>query len=90
MGGDLGGGVAYVLRSWDSSGQQWLKLQFSGTGNGMDVTAEEGRRFEAPVAFRRAVAGVLRPGSVVIVTPESLKAGSPGSKLDVIKEEVGG
>lgn len=85
--GDLGGGVAYVLRAWDSSGQKWMKLQFSGSGQGMDVTAEEGRRFEAPIQFRRAVAGVLRPGSVIIVTPESLKAGSPGSKLDVIKED---
>ena len=86
VGGDLGGGVAYVLRAWDSTGQHWMKLQFSGSGQGMDVTASEGRRFEAPVEFRRAVAGVLRPGSVVIVTPESLKAGSPGSKLDIIKE----
>jgi len=85
--GDLGGGIAYVLRAWDSGGQKWMKLQFSGSGRGMDVSAEEGRRFEAPVGFRRAIAGVLRPGSVVIVTPESLKAGSTGSKLDVIKQD---
>ncbi|QIK95488.1 L,D-transpeptidase family protein [Sphingomonas sp. HDW15A] len=86
--GDLGGGLAYVLRAWDTTGQHWMKLQFSGHGAGMDVSAEEGRRFEAPAGFRHAVAGVLRPGSVVIVTPESLKAGSPGQKLDVIKDDV--
>ena len=88
--GSLGGGIAYVLRAWDSSGQHWMKLQFSGSGQGMDVDAAEGRQFEAPVAFRRAVGGVLNRGSVVIVTPESLKAGSPGSRLDVIKEDSGG
>ena len=88
--GDLGGGFAYVLRSWDNEGQHWMKLQFSGSGQGMDVAADEGRRFEAPVAFRRAVAGVLNRGSVVIITPESLGAGSPGQELDVIKDDVAG
>jgi hypothetical protein len=83
--GDLGGGFAYVLRAWDETGQHWMKLRFSGAGQGMEVSSDEGRRFEAPVGFRHAVSKVLRPGSVVIVTPESLKAGSPGQKLDIIK-----
>lgn len=88
--GDLGGGMAYVLRAWDKSGQHWIKLRFSGTGEGMEVGPDEGRRFEAPTLFRHAVAGVLRPGSVVIITPESLQAGSPGQKIDVIKDEPAG
>ena len=79
--------MAYVLRAWDASGQHWLKLQFAGVGQGMEVTAEEGKRFEAPAKFRYDVATVLRPGSVVIVTPESLRAGSTGSSATVIEED---
>jgi hypothetical protein len=79
--------MAYVLRQWDSSGQHWLKLQFAGSGEGMSVSPGEGKRFEAPAKFRYDVATVLRPGSVVIVTPESLLAGSTGSSATVIEEE---
>lgn len=82
-------GMAYVLRSWDNNGKHWLRLKFSGAGEGMDVGANEIARFDAPARFRQAVAAAVRPGSVVIVTPESLKAGSPGSQLDVIKEDDG-
>src|SRR5215213_9909392 len=81
-------GVAYVLSSWDNSGKHWLKLKFSGAGGGMDVGAGETDRFDAPAGFRRAVAAEVRPGSVVIVTPETLKAGSPGTQLDVTKENA--
>jgi hypothetical protein len=82
--------MAYVLRAWDNSGQHWLKLQFAGAGKGMEVGAGEGKRFETPDLFRRALASVLRPGSVVIVTPESLRAGSTGRKQTVIEEDEPG
>ena len=74
--------------AWDSTGQHWLKLQFSGEGHGMEVGADEGKRFEAPVMFRHDVATVLRPGSVVIVTPQSLSAGSTGREQMVIEEDA--
>jgi hypothetical protein len=82
--------MAYVLRAWDDSGQHWLKLKFSGSGEGMSVGAGEGKRFEAPAQFRYDVATVLRPGSVVIVTPESLRAGSTGTSATVIDSDPGG
>ena len=85
--GSLQGGMAYVLRAWDKDGQHWLKLQFSGAGESMEVTAEEKGRFEAPVAFRRDVAAALRPGSVIIVTPDSLTAGSTGRSQTVIDND---
>ena len=81
--------TAYVLRAWDAAGLHWLKLQFAGSGGAMEVGSDEGKRFETPVKFRRDIQTVLRPGSVVIVTPESLKSGSTGSKIDVIKEDTG-
>lgn len=53
----------------------------------MEVSSDEGKRFEAPVMFRHDVATVLRPGSVVIVTPQSLMAGSTGRQQMVIEED---
>ena len=82
--GALDNGMAYVLRAWDSSGPHWLKLQFSGAGETMDVSQEEKNRFDAPYAFRQAVAASMKLGSVIIVTPESLTAGSPGRAQTVI------
>jgi len=82
--------MAYVLRAWDSTGQHWLKLQFAGAGEGMEVTKGEGKRFEAPVKFRYDVGTVLRPGSVIIVTPESLSSGSTGRSQTVIEDEPAG
>lgn len=85
--GPLTGAMAYVLHAWDSTGQHWLKLQFSGSGEGMEVPPGEGKRFEAPDGFRHVVQTVLRPGSLVIVTPQSLRAGSPGRSQVVIEDD---
>jgi hypothetical protein len=87
--GPVDGGWAYALRAWDASGQHWLKLQFSGPGQGMEVQPGEGDRFDAPWDFRHKVQTVLRPGSIVIVTPQPLGAGSPGSELTVIENDPG-
>ncbi len=85
--GQLSAATAYVLKSWDQTGKHWLKLQFSGAGKSIEVGPAEVNRFDAPLAFRSAVAAAVRPGSVVIVTPESLKAGSPGKSQAVFEDE---
>ena len=85
--GPVNGGWAYALRSWDKSGQQWLKLQFSGQGEGMAVSPGEGERFDVPWDFKHNVQTVLRPGSIIIVTPQSLKAGSSGTSATVIEND---
>ena len=81
------GGWAYALRAWDETGQHWLKLQYSGAGQGMEVPPGEGDRFDAPWDFRHNVQTVLRPGSIILVTPQSLKAGSSGTSATVIENE---
>ena len=80
--------MAYVLRAWDSAGQHWLKLNFRGAGQGMTMPVNEARRFEAPTTFRYNVGSIVRPGSVVIVTPESLRAGSTGQSATVLEAEA--
>jgi len=85
--GPASGATAYVLESWDQTGKHWLKLQFSGSGGSMEVGPEELKHFDAPVAFRSAIAAAVRPGSVVIVTPESLTSGSTGRSQTVFEDE---
>jgi len=87
--GELQMPVAYVLRARDAGKNQWLKLYYSGSGGSMDVSSEEASKFDAPTSFRKQLGDLLRPGSIVIVTPKPLKAGSPGSSLTVIENEGG-
>lgn len=85
--GHLAGPVAYVLRARDNAGDHWLKLYYAGTGGSMDVPPDEAKKFDAPTTFRQQLANILTPGSVVIVTPQPLRAGSPGSPVTVIENE---
>jgi hypothetical protein len=51
------------------------------------VPAEEWRRFNAAEPFRRAVAAILERGTTIIVTSDSLEAGSPGTPVTVIEDD---
>jgi predicted RecA/RadA family phage recombinase len=86
--GQAAGATAYVLKSWDATGKHWMKLQFSGAGGSMEVGPQEVNRFDSPLAFRAAVGAAVRPGSVVIVTSEPLKAGSPGKSQTVFEDDA--
>lgn len=85
--GQLSMPVAYVLRGREAGKNQWLKLYYSGSGGSTDVSSEDASKFDAPTTFRHQLASLLRPGSIVIVTPKPLKAGSPGSSLTVIEND---
>ena len=63
--------------------------------NDRDLTAPpalpgEGDRFDGPWDFRHKVQTVLRPGSIVIVTPQPLGVGEPGKELTVIENDGAG
>jgi hypothetical protein len=86
--GPVGGTWAYALRSKSASGQQWIRLNLSDeTTPGGSVGREEWARFHAPEEFKRAVADILIPGSTIVVTADSLRAGSTGTALTVIEAE---
>jgi hypothetical protein len=82
--GNVKGAEAYVLEKWDSAGLHWIKVHFSETGKGMITRAKEGEHFDAPRGFRHALHTVLKPGSVIMVTPASIKSGLPGTGETVI------
>src|SRR5690242_6302806 len=85
--GQLSTPIAYVIRDRDSAGSKWLKLYYSGSGGSMDASPEEASKFDAPTSFRRDLSALLRPGSIVIVTPQPLKAGSPGKAQTVFEND---
>ena len=78
--GNVAGAEAYVLESWDNAGQHWVKLHFSETGQGTVTKPNESEHFDAPTKFRHALHTELRPGSIVVVTPATLRSGLPGTK----------
>lgn len=75
--GPVAGTWAYALRSVDRNGQHWLRVKLSvASSTDQRVPREEWRRFHAPEEFRRAVAAIVRPGTTVIVTADSLHTGA--------------
>jgi hypothetical protein len=83
--GNVVGAEAYVLQSWDKSGQHWVKLHFSEYGKGTVTKPNESEHFDTPSEFRQALHSTLRPGSVVVVTPASLRSGLPGRRQAVFE-----
>jgi hypothetical protein len=86
--GPVTGTWAYALRSADSGGQVWLRVQLSNeSAANQRVPRDEWRRFHAPNEFRRAVASVVQPGTTVVVTADSLRAGAPVVPVTLIESE---
>jgi hypothetical protein len=83
--GPVGGAWVYSLRNVDSSGQHWIRVPLlSESETGTPVEPEEWKRFHAPDAFRQAVAEIVRPGTTVVVTSDSLVSGSVASPVTLI------
>ena len=88
--GEIGGTLAYTLRSIDEMGTHWVRLPLPGQPEtDVEVTLEERRRFRVAEPFRKLIASVLKPGITVLVTSDSLIAGSTGRKLTVIVGDDG-
>lgn len=86
--GPVTGTWAYTLRSIDASGQHWMRISLSSQGKAGDpVPREEWHRFHAPDDFRRLVADIVRPGTTVVVTADSLVAGAIASPVTVMDSE---
>ena len=86
--GGVSGTWAYALRKVDSQGQHWLRLPLSGDkGAEQLVPSEEWKRYRAPESFRRAIAGIVQPGTTIVVTPDSLDGGDAGAEVMVIETD---
>lgn len=84
--GPVTGTWAYALRTIDKAGQQWIRVPLAPTAGEQRVPREEWQRFDAPDSFRRAVAGIVEPGTTIVVTADSLEMGATGSAVTVIDD----
>jgi hypothetical protein len=82
--GKIAGTFAYAFRDQDSAGQHWIRLGLGG-GEDQGVQPDEWARFRAPEQFRGLVAGIVVPGTTVVVTADSLKQGETGIGLTVLE-----
>ena len=84
--GPVVGTWAYALQGVDQEGQHWIRIQLSKTpsANRPTVPASEWERFHAPEAFRRTVAAIVRPGTTIVVTSDSLAGGGAANPLTVL------
>ena len=88
--GPVDGTWVYSLRSVANGRQNWIRVPVSGSmDEGISVPREEWQRFETIDMFRKLVAGIVTTGTTVVVTPDSLQAGSTGSALTVIEGDPG-
>lgn len=87
--GPVTGTWVYTLRDIGPTGQNWMRLELGrAAGAGQQVPVQEWQRFHAPEAFRRAVAALVAPGTTVVVTPDSVQAGT--KPVDIIEDGPAG
>jgi len=74
----------------DRAGQHWIRKGLGEDEPSTEVERAEWARFRAPDEFRRAVAGIVAPGTTIVVTADSLQAGATGSNVTVLDDAAEG
>ena len=81
--------AAYSLTKVDADGFHWMQLPLPGqkwSGTRM-LSAEDRSRVRIPQEFRGALDEELSPGVTLVVTTDSLKAGSTGEPVTVLESD---
>ena len=84
--GEVSGTTAYTLGSIDGDAYRWMKLPMPGETlpGPVEVTPDERARLTVPEDIRQAMAGVVTPGTTVVITPDTLRTGGTGKKMTVM------
>lgn len=87
--GQVAGTTAYTLGSIENDVYRWIKLPMPGETlvGPVEVTPDLRARLTVPEAIRQAMAGVVTPGTTVVVTPDTLRSGGAGKPMTVITAE---
>lgn len=75
---------AFVMQNGGAAGRSWLRVPLPGQ-TAASAGPELRGRIHVEDRFRQAVEAVLRPGTTVLVTPDSLRAGSTGQSVTVVE-----
>ena len=84
--GEVTGTTAYTLGAIEGDDYRWMKLPMPGEtlAGPVEVTPDERARLTVPEDIRKAMAGVVTPGTTVVVTPDTLRSGGAGKKMTVM------
>jgi hypothetical protein len=84
--GEVIGTTAYTLSAIENDHYRWIKLPLPGEtlAGPVEVTPDERARLIVPKDIQRAMAGVVTPGTTVVVTLDTLRAGGSGKKMTVM------
>ena len=74
----------YMLQSIDALGLHWLHVPLPGQATRPEQGAGEQGKFIVADEFRRSVLPILRPGTTVVVTGDSLRSGSAGVRPQTV------
>lgn len=75
---------AFVMQEGGEGGRNWLRVALPGQSTASAGPELRGRIHVAD-SFRQSVEAVLRPGTTVLITPDSLRAGSTGRNMTVVE-----
>ena len=84
--GEVTGTTAYTLGAIEGDDYRWMKLPMPGESlaGTVAVTPDERARLTVPEDIQKAMAGVVTPGTTVVVTPDTLRSGGAGKKMTVM------
>jgi hypothetical protein len=83
--GPLNRASAFVMRNGEAGARTWLQVQLPGQV-AVEVASTELRgRIHVDAEFRRSVEAVMRPGTTVVVTTDSLRQGSTGQGATLVE-----
>jgi len=84
--GEVTGTTAYTLGAIEGDNYRWMKLPMPGAplAGTTEVTPDERARLTVPDEMIRATAGVVTPGTTVVITPDTLQSGGAGKKMTVM------
>lgn len=85
--GQISGLQAFTLASIDQHGTHWMFLPMLGSTRTGEISPQERERLTLPEDFRQHLLTVLKPGSTLIVTADTLQSGGTGTPVTVITGE---
>ena len=84
--GDVPSTEAFTLKSSDRTGLHWMRLPLPGEAAppSGELSASDRSRAQLPEAFRLKILAILKPGTTLLITRDSLKGSGMGGHVPLL------
>lgn len=84
--GDVSSTEAFTLKSSDRTGVHWMRLPLPGAASSPsgELSASERSRAHLPEALRLKILAILKPGTTLLITRDSLKSSGMGGHVPLL------